>query len=98
MIEALHAGGRVSAADWRKYLDQDEPATLEVRANVVRGDPIPYHFYGQIRGDAGDNFFEGPHPVHLWERAWLHLRQSKFGVEREPWSAVRFHGNNQPDR
>jgi hypothetical protein len=50
IVEALQNNGQVSPADWQTYLSQDEPATLEVRANVAWGDPIPYHLSGEQRG------------------------------------------------
>jgi len=50
IIELLQSKGRLSKADWQKYLSQDEPATLEVRPKVARGDPISYHLHGELRG------------------------------------------------
>ena len=50
LIEYLNSKGQLSAADWKTYLAQDEPVTLEVRPNVARGDPIPFHLFGQLRG------------------------------------------------
>jgi hypothetical protein len=50
ILESLQASGRLSAADWQKYQAQDEPAKMEVRVNVARGDPIPYHMSGELRG------------------------------------------------
>jgi hypothetical protein len=53
MIEAVQAAGRLPAADWQTYLSHDEPITLfEVRPRCARGDPIPFHVRGELRGAA----------------------------------------------
>ena len=50
IVEAMQGNGCLLPADWQKYQSQDEPAKMEVRTNVARGDPIPYHFFGELRG------------------------------------------------
>jgi predicted RNA-binding Zn-ribbon protein involved in translation (DUF1610 family) len=50
IIEAIQSQGKLSAADWKTYLAQDQPATFEVRPKVARGDPIPFRLAGEVRG------------------------------------------------
>ena len=50
MFVLLRASGTLSDGDWQKYLSQGEYATLRVRPNIARGDPIPFEIRNDLRG------------------------------------------------